>query len=136
MTVPQLSSRLLLLLYATKHHSRSGVDFGPDLVRHALGDEYHPNLGLVDCLRHVIAAIEEVRSIPLFESHINMTALITAPSAGAFSLADWPTAEMECQIGQVYTAIIQACLSKIMLTRIDWCEQYQQLCKDRNVDRP
>jgi hypothetical protein len=121
--VKRFSTRLKLLLIASK---RKEGEFNKEFVASTLGQEYHPEMTLMDALRHCVAAYQEALEYKQFELSYKedpltlLMELLKAPSKKGIQP---PLPTDTYSLNEYYNSYINYILQQLRLTNVGWCKK-------------
>lgn len=133
--VTKLSERTLVLLYATKNQLYDELQY-EKLVSEALGELYHHNLAVSDCIHHCLHVVLEIQKEPRFQinsdAHSFIIDLLYSPYKQRMALG---AKNLHISYGDFYKEVLGKLISIIQLTNIGWCDEYKEYAARRDSQR-
>lgn len=130
----KISSRLLHLLYETKHKHANDTRSNKQIVIEALGDLYSRDMTMSVMLNHCVKACLEIQNIPEFQRYYpeqKSEFVITVLMSPYFNYNSnktkrlYPDPKDQITIEEMFENMLAELLSYIRLTNIGWSDQYK-----------
>lgn len=125
--VKPFSDTVMTLLRFTKQEN---IELNLNSVHNCLGELYHPDMSIMDVISVLLTAIEELTSIPQFETPSKSILLVRVASAPIFGTSCLgatmfgPKKTDKFSIEEFYDSMVKQILYIFRFSKVAWCNEY------------